>query len=79
MISTERIGAFVEYVARPLAEDICLILEKAKELNLPITEDLVKKVGTGLAVSHFVGEIIRAITYIIITGIICQTVLQAIP
>lgn len=78
MISLERWGAFTEYVARPLVEDIRIILEKARELNLPITEDLVKKVGVGLAVSHVTGEVIRAITYVIITGIICQTVLLAI-
>ena len=76
MLSPERIGAFVEYIVRPLVEDIRLILEKAKELNLPISEGLVKRVGAGLAISHLIGEVIRAVCYITITWIICQTTLQ---
>ena len=78
MLSPERMGAFIEYVLRPMTEDIRVILEKAKELNLPITEELVKKVGFGLVISHLISEIIRAITYITITYIICQTVLTAL-
>ena len=58
-----------------MAEDIRIILEKANALNLPLSESLIKQVGTGLAISHLAGEIIRGLTYISITWVICQTVL----
>jgi len=79
VLSTERIGAFIEYVARPLTEDIRVILERAQQLNLPITEKVLFRVGGGLALAHLAGEIVRAITYIVITGIVCRTVLQILP
>ena len=74
-MTLERIGAFVEYVARPLTEDIRIIFERAKDLNLPISEKLIKQVGLSLGLWHLTGEIIRAISYAAITWIVCETVI----
>lgn len=79
MLSPERIGAFIEYVARPMVEDIRFILDKAKELNLPISERLIIRVGASLAISHFLGECIRAATYIVIAWLVCQTIILTMP
>ena len=44
-----RLAAFVEYVARPLTEDIRLILEQLKSLNLGITDQAIKDAEIGRA------------------------------
>ena len=69
-----RVAAFIEYVARPLTEDIRLILEQLKSLNLGITDQAIKDAVIGLGRWHLVGELIRAGTYIIVTWLICLTV-----
>ena len=69
-----RIAAFCEYVLRPLSEDWRLILEQLKSLNIGITQDTIKETCFALGLWHLTGEIIRAITYILITIVICQTI-----
>ena len=69
-----RVAAFVEYVARPLVEDIRLILEQLKSLNIGITDALIKDAVLGLGCWHLLGELIRAGTYLGVTWCICQTV-----
>ena len=78
MLSLDQIAAFTEYVARPMTEDIRLILDRVKELNLPITEEMVKKTAIAIGIWHIIGELIRAVTYVAITWIICQTVMVAL-
>ena len=74
MLSPERIGAFVEYVAQPLTEDIRLILEQLRSLNIGLTQETIKSTCFALGLWHLAGELIRAASYIIITWILCQTV-----
>lgn len=75
----QRIAAFVEYVIRPLSEDWRLIFEKAKELNLPITERLVKDVTFAVGLWHLTGEVLRAGTYIVIVALVCQLLREIWP
>ena len=76
LLSPERWGAFAEYVIRPMTEDIRIILEKLKELSPPLSEPLVRQVGLGLLLAHLAGEFLRAVTYIAITFLVCQTALR---
>ena len=69
-----RVAAFIEYVVRPLSEDWRLIIEKVKELDFPITPQLIQNTAMALGLWHLAGEVIRAISYLGITWIICQTV-----
>ena len=71
-----RIAAFVEYVVRPLSEDWRLILEQIKSLNIGLTQDTIKQTCVAIGLWHLTGEMIRASCYIIITWIICQTIVQ---
>ena len=76
ILSPERWGAFAEYVARPLLEDLRVVLEHLKALSPPLTEPLIRQVGLGLLLAHLAGEFFRAVTYIAITWIVCQTALR---
>ena len=69
-----RMAVFVEYVLRPLSEDWRLILEKVKELDLPLTPDLIQRTAMALGLWHVLGEAIRAVCYVAVTWIVCQTV-----
>lgn len=72
-------AAFVEYVIRPMSEDWKIILEQAKQLNLPLTESLLKKLTLAFGLWHLTGEILRALTYIGIAWIVCQTLIKICP
>lgn len=69
-----RLAAFVEYVLRPLSEDWRLILEQLKSLNIGLTQETIRKTCIALGCYHLLGEVIRAMCYIVITWIVCQTV-----
>ena len=71
MITVEQIKAFTEYVVRPLVGDTKEILEKAKELNLPISEGLIRDISSKLVVYHLWGEFIRAFTYVLVAALVC--------
>ena len=71
-----RIAAFTEYVLRPLSEDWRLILEQVKSLNIGLTQETIKQTCFALGLWHLVGETIRASCYIIVTWIVCQTILS---
>jgi hypothetical protein len=75
MISPERIKAFVEYVLRPLSEDWRIILEKVKELDLPLTEESLTQCMETLGKYHLAMELLRSITYILITFLVCRAVI----
>jgi hypothetical protein len=75
----ERWGAFAEYVLRPLSEDWRIILEKVRELDLPITPDLIQRTAIAIGLWHVIGEIIRAASYVAVTWVICQAVVQVWP
>lgn len=76
MLDDNRIRAFIEYVARPLVEDVRLILDQLKSLKIGLTQDTIKQTCYALGLWHLAGEVIRAICYITITWIVCQTVLS---
>ena len=69
-----RIAAFTEYVLRPLTEDVRLIIEQLKSLNIGITQETIKDTCFALGLWHLTGEVIRAVTYIFITIVICRTI-----
>ena len=73
-MNEQRIAAFVEYVLRPLSEDWRVILEQLKSLNIGITQDTVRRTALTLGLWHLIGESIRAISYIMVTWVICQTI-----
>ena len=75
MVSVERIGAFVEYILRPMTDDIRRILEYLKQLDLPITETTIKRGLLVLIGSHLFVECLRAGTYIVIALIVCRAVI----
>ena len=79
MANLDRVAVFTEYVVRPMSEDWRLILEKIQELHLPITPDLIQRTAVALGLWHVIGEIIRAVSYIAVTLIICQTVRCLLP
>lgn len=74
----ERIGAFIEYTLRPLTEDIKIICEKLKELDIKLNETSIRKVLRILVTGHLVSEFLRTLTYIIISGMACVTVIKAL-
>lgn len=67
-------AAFVEYVARPLTEDWRIILEELRQLNIGLTQQMMKDVTVALGLYHLLTEIVRGLTYIAVTWIICQIV-----
>lgn len=69
-----RVGAFVEYVLRPLTEDIRHILEEVRSLNIGVTQQTVKEVTFALGLWHLTGEVIRAVSYVVIVWMVCQAV-----
>ena len=77
-MTPERIGAFVEYVLRPLSEDWRLILERLRELNLPLSDGVLRDTAKAIVTTHLVHELIRAATYIIITGLVCHAVIRVL-
>ena len=77
-MTPERIGAFVEYILRPICEDIRIICEKLKELNLPLSEETIRRSIVLLGRYHLLGECIRAVCYVVICGMICWTVIQVL-
>ena len=78
-MNEQRIAAFVEYVLRPLSEDWRIIIEKVKELDFPITPGLIQRTAMALGLWHMCGEVIRAISYVAVTWLICQTVQAVWP
>lgn len=73
MANLERVGAFVEYVIRPLSEDWKVILDQLKALNIGVTPELLKQTTIALGLWHLAGELLRALCYITIVVIVCQT------
>ena len=75
-MNPERIGAFLEYVMRPLSEDWRAILDQLKSLNIGITQQTVKEVTFALGLWHLAGELLRAITYIVVVMLVCNAVVH---
>ena len=75
-MNPERIGAFIEYVMRPLSEDWRAILDQLKSLNIGITQQTVKEVTFALGLWHLTGEVVRAVTYIVVVGMVCHAVVS---
>ena len=75
-MNLERIGAFLEYVMRPMVEDWRAILEQLKSLNIGITQQTVKEVTFALGLWHLAGEVVRAVTYIVVVMLVCNAVVH---
>ena len=75
-LNEERVGAFVEYVLRPLSEDWRAILDQLKSLNIGITQQTVKEVTFALGLWHLAGEVLRAFTYIVVVMLVCNAVVH---
>ena len=75
-MNLERIGAFVEYCLRPMSEDWRQILDQLKSLNIGLTQETVKEVTFALGLWHLTGELVRAITYIVVVGMVCHAVVS---
>ena len=71
MLKVEDVKAFTEFCLKPLTDDFRQILEKAKELNLPISEGLIRDISSKLVVYHLWGEFIRAFTYVLVAALVC--------
>ena len=74
MIDARQIAAFTEYVLRPMSDDWRQILEKLQQLNLPISDSLIRECAKRLVQVRLIQEVIRAITYIVIVGVVCLTI-----
>ena len=73
-MNDQRIAAFVEYVLRPLSDDWRQIMEQVRSLNIGITQETIRRTCFALGLWHLTGEVIRAVCYVVITWIVCQTV-----
>lgn len=74
-----RVAAFTEYVLRPMTADILQILEQLRSLNIGLTQDTIKQLTLTLGLWHLLGELIRACSYLAVTWIICQSILELWP
>ena len=72
------IAAFIEYVVRPMSEDWRLIVEKLKELNVPLSPDLIRYVTFWSCITHVFLESLRLLCYVGITWLVCQTVVRVL-
>ena len=77
-MSLDRVAAFTEYVFRPLTNDIRQILEQLRSLNIGITQETVKEVTFALGLWHLTGEVIRAVSYVVIVWMVCQAVVHVL-
>mgnify|MGYP007031184098 FL=1 len=77
-MSLDRVAAFIEYIVRPLSEDWKRILEEARSLNIGITQQTVKEVTFALGLWHLTGEVIRAVSYVVIVWMVCQAVVHVL-
>ena len=72
------LGAFIEYVLRPITQDIRGILDRLQELNLIITERTIRRVTIGLGILYLGRELIRFITYLGVTWILGHVALRVL-
>lgn len=77
-MSADRVAAFVEYVVRPLVEDWRVILEQVKSLNIGLTQETIKETCFALGLWHLTGEVIRAVSYVVIVWMVCQAVVSVL-
>lgn len=77
-MESKQVAAFIEYVARPLMEDAKLILDSVHKLNIPLTEQMLKKAFICLGLLDLIKEIIRSATYIMIAILLGKIAFQAI-
>ena len=74
-----RLAAFVEYVCRPMVEDIRLILDQCKSLNVTVTPKVAKDIIVWLGIWHLAVEGMRMLTYVLVTGLIVEGVVRVWP
>ena len=70
MVSPERLGAFCEYILRPLIDDIRQIIYQLKESGLTLSEETIRRSILLLGRYHLLGECIRAVCYVVVTLIV---------
>ena len=72
-MSPIRIAAFVEYVLRPLTDDLKQILEQLNKLGFHYDPETLNSVARHLMLCHLGLELLRNVVYLIMTGLICWT------
>lgn len=75
-MSPEKLGAFIEYVCRPLLEDIRVIIEKVEELRLPIDGEVLEMIAKKMIAIHLLTEVIKGITAVSIGYMVCQAAIR---
>ena len=73
-LDPKKLASFTEYVLRPLTEDIRKILHEARRLQVQVTGQQLKDLAWCLGCWHLLGEGLRALTYLAIAWLVCQTV-----
>lgn len=66
----KRLGAFVEYCLRPLAEDVREILALVDRLQLPLEKEFLKSLASYFITMRIFQEILRYASYLAITWIV---------
>ena len=72
-MSPIRLAAFVEYVARPLMDDIKQILEQFNTLGFRYDAEAFLKAARHLVLCHIGLELLRYVVYLLMTGLVCWT------
>ena len=79
MNSLKQVAAFMEYVLRPMSDDIKTIISDLKDLDLPLTEDLIRQIVKTCLATHIILELIKWAVYVTVTWMVCQTVIKVFP
>ena len=72
-MSPIRLAAFVEYVARPLTDDLKQILEQLNKLGFRYDSQTLLTAAKHLVICHVGLELMRNILYLLMTGMVCWT------
>ena len=72
-MSPVRLAAFVEYVARPLVDDLKQVLEQLNTLGFRYDSETLLAAAKQLILCHIGLELLRNAVYLLMTGLICWT------
>ena len=72
-MSPVRLAAFVEYVARPLTDDLKQILEQLNTLGFRYDSEVLLTAARQLILCHIGLEVLRNVVYLLMTSLICWT------
>lgn len=72
-MSPLRIAAFVEYVVRPLTDDLKQILEQLNKLGFRYDTETILNMVRHLVICHIGLELLRSSVYLLMAGLVCWT------